>query len=246
MGISSSVQFYGLPAVLLAYKNRDVDAWSLWQNKQFLFRGIGYDALEGYLNMLSEAGSGAVYTIKVYDDIEEEKKIKESTQADGSFNFRFSHESEYIPGQVGRHPIGTARQNDYAVLIGKIEALERKLSEREEEEPESKLGIIGEILEHPAMQPMLPKLVDMLGAFLTGGVKAADPNQAAINYPPPVHYNQGRSAVLNGVNDDSIINEAVTELKKLDPMLGIHLQKLVQIGKEDPSTFAMLINLLNQ
>ena len=243
MGQSSSVQFYGIDPVLLAYQNRDVDAWSLWQNKQYLFRGIGYDALKSYLTMIDQQGSGAVYTLKVYDDIEDEKKIKESTPADGSFNFRFSDESEYVPGQVGRHKVGQARQNDYAVLLAKMEAIERRMNEQEDPEPESKLGVIGELLEHPALAPVLPKIVDLIAGLLSGKGQQPQPG----NYSPPALYNNGpRSAALNGVNEDQIINEAVEELKKLDPLLGIHLQKLVQIGKDDPATFAMLLNLLNQ
>lgn len=180
MGMSSSVQFYGIKPVLQAYQNRDVEAWSLWQGKQYLFRGIGYDALSAYLNMLDEAGSGAVYTLKVYDDIEDEKKIKETTPADGSFNFRFTDQSEYVEGKQGRQRVGRAETGNDSLILGKLEAMEERLRAMEHPEPESKLGVIGEILEHPALAPMLPKLVEILAGFLTG--KPGQNSQGQGNY----------------------------------------------------------------
>lgn len=88
---SSSCQFVGIDAILRAYTRRGVPAWSIWHNKQFMFKYEGNDISEGeaVLTEHLEAlrNSVATYTLCVYEDIPG-GKIKSKTENDGSFNFQ--------------------------------------------------------------------------------------------------------------------------------------------------------------
>lgn len=234
---NSSVQFYGIDAVINAFENRGAEAWAICNNKMFNFRGIGADTLKTFLQMLMEGGTSALYTLRVYDDIEDEKNIKDTTPADGSFNFRLNEKTEYIPGAMN----GMRQSNNEDKILAKLDALEKRFEDLEEKEPESKLGLIGEIMEHPTIGPMMPKIIETIAGFF---MKPGIPTQ---NYLPS-NYNEiaNHNASINGIDENKIINDAILELKKYDTNLGSHLQKLVVIAKTDPGTFKMFLNLLDQ
>lgn len=230
-----SVQFLGTVAVLKAFENRGAPAFSIWQGKQFMFKGIGIDEFKSILDMLQASNTNATYTVRVYDDLEDVKQIKSTSPDDGSFNFKvFDYDARLQP------PGGNLRESQDNAIMKKLEELERRLDERDEPEPENALGKIGEVLAHPTIAPLVPKIIDAIAGMFTG--KPAGTSPAPL---PPATVYQGR-AVLNGVDQDRVILEAINELKQYDQNLGAHLQKLVQIAKTDPGTFNMLINLLNQ
>src|SRR5574343_316699 len=92
----ASIQFNNLESVLNAYTNRGVDAWAIFQGSQFMFKGIGLSDLEQILNSLSNGGTNAVYKLKVFEEITDEKNIKNNTPDDGSFNFRLNSDQMAI------------------------------------------------------------------------------------------------------------------------------------------------------
>ena len=129
MGLSSSIQFRDKEAVKQAYKNRDVDAWSIVCGKQFMFKGIGYDSFQDTIDLLAETDSNALYTAQVYEGIEDEKQIKNNTPCDGSFNFKFNEETARNY-QIMRG-IGVAPNE----VVSKLNAIEERLNTMEEEPP---------------------------------------------------------------------------------------------------------------
>lgn len=237
---SSSIQFKGIEGVVTAYENRNVPAWSLWQGKQFMFKYEGPDLeqgaeqLEKTLEMLSES-SNAIYTLKVYEDVPG-GKIKSNTPDDGSFNFKINADTQLVT------------QNQYASLkhnnaiAERLAAIEERLNEREEEndEPEeNRLGMIGTILEHPALQPIITQV--LANIFTTKKSDAAAPPQTASVVPmQPV-----QRAAINGVHDDAKILQAINDLKAHDERLADHLAKLASIAKNDPGSFNFLIATLD-
>jgi hypothetical protein len=140
-----NVQFRGIDTVLKAYENRNCPAWSLWVAKQFLFKYEGStveDAkgnLEETLAMIEENGSTAIYTLKIYEDLKQGQKITEKMECHGSFNFRLQDDpNEYRRGSNA--------------LESKINALQKRIDEyeaEEEEEDDSALGQINQVLENP-------------------------------------------------------------------------------------------------
>src|SRR6266481_1912546 len=96
-----TVQFYGREAIKQAFNNVNADGWSIWQDRQMITKGVGLPMLESFFDLLGD--SPAWYTLKVYDEIEDSKQIKDKTPADGSFTFVLSNNGigslSGIPGQ---------------------------------------------------------------------------------------------------------------------------------------------------
>lgn len=159
MSISSSVQFNGIDKVLDAYQFRNAAAWSLWQNRQFLFKFEGDDIAEGaaqlqtILNAISD--SPAVYTLKVYEDLKG-VKITDKLAADGSFNFRMKEQA-----------VAGASDNSIVHLLQQIRVdqaeLKQRLDMQEAEDPENgslgAIGMVKEVLSIPGVPEILSGIV---------------------------------------------------------------------------------------
>ena len=219
MGLSSSIQFRDKNAVIDAFKSRGIEAWSIVCGKQFMFKGIGEENFEQIINLLAESDSSATYTCQVYEDVSDEKRIKNNTPCDGSFNFKFNealHQSYAAIRGIGGTP---------AELISKLNAIDAKLDamESENEEQDNSLGIIGKILEHPALAPVAPKIIEsLIGAIMGNQGEAVKTSLPAIN-----------GNISNG--------ELIDKLKQHDPNLQHHLGKLLALAETDNDTFQQIL-----
>jgi hypothetical protein len=225
MGFSSSIQFRDKESVINAFDARGIDAWSISCGKQFMFKGIGKEEFANMIEILSQADSTATYTVQVYEDVEDEKKIKNTTACDGSFNFKFNEEIRQAYGMIRDHIGGTGSANE---IVSKLNALEARLNESENmeiEENDNSLGIVGKILSHPAIAPVAPKLVEGLLGLISGN--------------NPVNAIAGQPLAVNHETDEDKI---VSELKKHDPKLNRHLAKLLALAEQDPATFTNIVN----
>jgi hypothetical protein len=229
---SSSVQFGNIESVVNAYESREVAAWSLWQGKQFMFKYEGADIGEGSvqlratLDLLAES-SNAIYTLKVYEELPG-GKIKSNTPDDGSFNFKLNAESQQLTQAQYSRSV-----NNQAILE-KLNQLEARLNEQDEDEDEpepNRLGLIGEIIGNPTLQPIITNLITAI--FSKAGTPTPQP-------PPPM-----QRAALNGVGDEVQLMEAIQELKKHDANLTEHLAKLAKIATESPDSFKFLLQTLD-
>jgi hypothetical protein len=231
MGLSSNaVQFKGIETVLKAYENRGVEFWSIWQNKQFMFKGAGDADLREILTMLTNGGTNATYTLRIFEDVKNVNEIKGNTADDGSFNFRLDSvgmDSYYVS------PV----QSPTSIILEKLSGIEKRLEEVETGEPENKsLGRLGEILEHPTIAAILPGLIEKLTGALFDTKQPQQPPQNVIQMPP---------ARIAGIEEDNqVIIECITILKKHDPDIILHLQKLVQLAESNPALFKGLISSL--
>lgn len=222
----ASIQFKGVDSVIEAYENREVAPWSIWQGKQFMFKYEGNNVAEGAqqltatLELLKES-SNAIYTLKVYEDLKG-GKIKSNTADDGSFNFKLNGDEQTIT----QNQYASLKYNDK--LSERLERIEQALLEREDEEPEpeNKLGVIGEIISHPTIAPIVQNIVAAI--FSKGQSPAQTPRVA-----------------LSGVNDESELKEAVEALKKHDSKLTEHLQKLAALAEQSPESFKFLLTTLD-
>lgn len=220
MGFSSSIQFRDPVQIIEAYKGRGVEAWSISCGKQFMFKGIGEDDFAQIINTLAESDSYATYTVQVYEDIDEAKKIKNNTPNDGSFNFKLNEDLRQRIGLVRGYREGEEK-NPNNIFV-KLESIEKQLAELQAEEPEpekeSSLGMIGELLAHPVISQVIGKLIS--GAGAVGAI-------------PPVNMNMEKFTEEQ--------NNPYEVLKNYDPDLNAHLEKLVLIAKNEPQTFQAII-----
>lgn len=229
MPISSSIQFNNKDQVLAAYQNRDVAAWSLWQNKQFMFKGMDEAGLNELLNVLANGGTNATYTLRVYEGIDNDKQIKSNTPDDGSFNFKLNADGQHIsPGQYDKVYSNEA-------LIRRVTELESKLDETEA--APNALGKIGDIISHPILAPVIPLVIQKLMDFLF-----TPPSQT--NNLPKQQLTNNPALSLAGIDEDKIIEDCIAKLKKHDRLLAAHLLKLVDIAENQPEIFNAFVNSL--
>lgn len=255
----ASIQFRGINQTIAAFENRGVDAWSLWDGKAFMFKGVGVNDLTTILESLDRGGTTAVYTLKVYEDISDAKKIKSATECDGSFNFRlYDREDEnYMPGS------GRSWQKTQE-LEKRFDALEERLiqyfegnrEEEEEEKPTDILGTITGLLQDP---DKLEKLIGLGKSLLGQSVqpayvgqvnRIAQGNSGAPSLSPS-QQQQPAAPVKQEYNEEEQAQKlqrlgiAIDTLEKADPAIVDHLEKLAAIAANKPDTFKQLIGMLD-
>lgn len=230
--MSGSIQFKGTKAVLEAYDNNDVAAWAIFESKRMMVKHTDRDFLEAYLKNLQECGTNATYTLKVYEDVTDRKQIKENTPCDGSFNFKVFTFDEYENVREDSAPI----QRYKGVMAQEIreikEQLQQVLSERTNEEPPSRLGIIGEIMESP-LGPYVGQIIQNWLAPAGRTLSAAVGNLPA------------SSTAGNGGTSGSL-QDTINSLRQYDPRINEHLAKLLKIATDDLPSFQFLIKTLDQ
>lgn len=221
MATSRSVQFRNVNAVVTAYVNREVPAWSIWQGGQFMFKYEGNDIGEGTA-MLEETlkvlqQSAAIYTLKVYEDLGK-GKIKNNTPDDGSFNFRFVEDPYNVPGNANNE------------LLTELRALKLQVEELQNAEPEPEdnpLGIVGHVLAMPGVSEAVATMVPALIGKIFG-----------TNNSP---------AALAGIPENTGIHneaEALQVLRAKDPLFEQHIIKLACIARDRPETFVQIVGML--
>lgn len=220
----AAVQFWGKDSVLKAFEHRDAPSWSIWQGRQFLFKFEGTntsdarEALAEVLEMISEQ-STAIYTLKIYEDLGTEKKIKSTTPDDGSFNFKLIAEEI-----AANRSVGYVQNN---ALVSELNALKLKVAEMQSEEiePEGEPDVwerIGELLEKPVVVGAINKLFGV-------DLSPVPPSRALGNVPP----------------NNEQIEKAIAILKTKDSRLGEHLSKLASMAVDSPANFNFLLTTLD-
>jgi hypothetical protein len=245
--MASGIQFRGLNAVMAAYDNNKIIAWSVMYGKMINAKYIGIsqhearEALSQFLIQLRESDTTAVYTLNLYEDLPKSAKIKASLEPDLSYNFIITED------QAPRH----ARYNEIAQvnqqLLDRITALEAKLvisdEEGDDEEEDGSLGgIISGLVKDPRIQEWIKtKAIGLADKFLSGQAKV-------------LPMSNGQAAKVGGVNqsDPVLINEdqqekcnqALEILCRCDPNLGDNLLKIARIAENDPGKYQTFAKML--
>jgi len=258
---SRAIQCRGKEKVLELYDNRKAEAWSIWQGSQFLFRGIGGDSLDAMLEAISSGGN-AIYTLKVYDDIKDEKNIKAKTAEDGSFNFRLHPEG--VPTPEGQMYLerksymqeqidALKKQNE--LLLEKFTAAETE-DEDDEEKDNSINGIIGSIIENPEKaKPFIDLFHQIKGLFAGPGPQYPQQRQIAsvgnvmqyTQQPQAMETKQSevkQSDIFTNEESMTRLYNAVEKIAKVDPDVLDHLEKLADMAEKKPNKFLGILNWL--
>lgn len=217
-----SIQFIGVENVLNAFNSRGAEFWSLWQGKQFLFKGVGADDLQTVLDSLVNSGTVAIYTLKVYDDVNDLSELKSKTECDGSFNFRIN-EIENKPVALNTEPLYriAARLDEIEEKISGIETNDSDIEVKEN-------NIVGSILGNPAVAALIPLLLEKLINYLSTDKTTSEKKNLIMN---------NEKTVLNGIN-------IVEQLKIFDSDIENHLKVLLKIAQTRPDFFKVLIQNL--
>ena len=236
-----SVQFVTADAVLHAYQSREVADFTIWHDKQYLFKYDGGDLEAGaeYLQQLLQmlGNSAAIYTLKVYE--EGHDKINDKTPHDGSFNFRFLEAPIYsTPGT----PVMNGNRNQQEKieqLEQKILELQQELQEGERNEDPGVMGMIDQVLSHPAIMPMIPMLVNKI--FNSPGQQ--QPQQQQQQHQPG---QLGQLSRVSGIDASGKkrIDLALQVLDKHVEDLPAIIEKLAWLAENRNSHFTMALNML--
>jgi len=245
--MGEAIQFRGLDDTVQAFNLHNTPGWSVWQGKSFMHRGIGEDELVTYLELVCKSKSEAIYTLKVYDDIDNVKQIKEKTEVAGSFRFVLQPELRTE---------GTNTQ--YMQMQARITELEAQLDDDDDDEgilgkignaalgwlqePDKLIGIINGfkgILQSPQGPQMIGNVIREFTAPPAPVYPIKTENKKPENMPE-----QMQAQPISADEKLQRLSAALTKLEAHDPNVLEHLEKLALISAEEPKTFKMLISTL--
>lgn len=237
-----SVQFKGIENVIKAFEQRDVEFWGIWQKKCLITKGMGSEELKTFLQMLIENGSGAVYTLKIFEDIDDLKKIKENSSADGSFSFRLNSD---MPGTLDSSMNNYEQVNSRNKLFQRLDAIENKLNGvgEEENEPDTFYDKVIGIISDPNR---LQQYVGIIKEIFSNN----NPQPAAQSFRPAVAAIGNTQPVIMKAHEQPTADtmerlaKALDTLEKHDPKIVDHLEKLANLASEKPGKFKGLLTML--
>jgi hypothetical protein len=255
--MARAVHFKGRPVIMKAFSNIQLNAWAIVQDNRLIYKCAedkfedSETMLEEFLKSLERSNTGAIYELRVYEDLKDRKKIKLSTEPDFSYNFALFDAEEYpAPGTI-------TRREGYARLEDRFDALEAKLAllKKEDDEEEEDDTVGAPPPEHPMITRLMgildnPKVQAKIGDLTCGFLdKILAPGEAIISPPKQIH-------AMGNVNDQQPITEitqenlqkiqaAVEILAGIDPDFGDNLMKIAQLAQKNPKRYKSLIPMLN-
>ena len=238
--MAGSCQFVGKEQVLAAFESRNVEAWAVFQGKQFIHKGYGSEDLSAFLDMLKEGGSNATYTVKVFEGLKDESSIKEKTECDGSYNFKINAPNEGVAGT------GYFNNRGNDLILQRLQAIEEKLEEQpEQNEPESIGAIVHTAIIDVIRDPnkALQWAEIFKGIFTPGKVSPGQEPAILRQIPGPASPAAVGAADTTESRETRFLN-AINTLEALDSNLIEHLEKLAEIASKKPKAFKNLLSML--
>lgn len=244
----ASIQFRGIDSVMRAYDlGADSDTfWAVCAGKNQLHRGQGKEELKRFLDLIKGGESSAIYTLKIYDDVDSVKQIKERTEASLSYNFN-------LDGAGGTREY-------YTQLEARIKQIEEGPEDEEEESVMTKIGnaavgLLGDPDKLLAAINGLPNLFNSIAGIFQSpqapqviGRMIENYMQPAAQVAPHTFDNNGPVSGVNNNNimsaeeQNQILANALDQLEKADPKIVSHLDKLAKLSVSNPQLFNMLIS----
>lgn len=242
--MAAAIQFWGIDAVMSAFDSRQVDAWSLWQGRDYLFKGLGDADLRTVLETLKNSYNDPIYTLKVYEEINDPVKIKDKTPHDGCFNFKLNQ-----PLQV--EGMGYVSPNSNYQLAKKVEELERKLLEKNTEdfdEEEEENETIGKVITDEVIGVIRDPNRLLQWMEIIKGIFNPNNQSAQQKTLPPVAIGNVMNTPITEEEKEKQADRlliAIDALEKADPKIVDHLEKLASIATKNPGQFKFLLSMLD-
>lgn len=231
---SQSVQFRDPDDLVAFYRDEGIPAFSIKQRNALNFKYEG-DSLDegiakliGLFKMMVKNKTAAIYTLCQYNSFGEE--ITDKTPASLSNNFRFNEYGEAIGA------FGGGGGGDLAQQLKDMREDIKALREEREEGSGHKLGMIGEILEMEAVQPLVLAVAGLIADKITqmGGGS------------PPAHGPAGELKRVSGIpgvksnwkDDPEVMRSLDTLNDHLDDFPEL-MAKLARIALNSPFKFKL-------
>jgi hypothetical protein len=239
-----------------AFVNCNVTAWAIFSDKQLLSKDAGStleesrQVLEGLLKSMERSNTSAIYTLCLYEDIKDRKKIKISTEPDFSYNFMLFDAEEYpAPGAV-------TRREGYRQILDEIDLLKAQLALKTKEEEEDSdetegvgerpggiMGMIDKLLDNPRVQE---KLGERMMTWFDTLLSPAPVNDVPMNKQIGAMGNNGQEGLVQITQDQADkIQQSIAILAVVDPQLGDNLEKIAQLAQKNPKKYLSMIHMLN-
>jgi hypothetical protein len=227
----AGIQFLGRNDVVSAFKSRSIDVWGIFEKKNFITAGEGAESLNEFLKKLEPGGSGTLYTLKVFKNVDDPDEITDRTECNGSFGFKLTGS------------LGTVSGNGNDAVLARLDAIDKRLNgEEDEDEGETFEDIFKGWMKEPA------KLATVIGAVqsLLGG-NAAPMMQAIGSIQEPAPETKKEIAAVMPNSNDMLerLSAAIDRLERVDPKIVLHLEKLATLGETNPGLFKVLISQLD-
>jgi hypothetical protein len=246
MGMSG-VQLRGIEAIMRAYDNIKIVAWSVMYGKNINMKYIGTsfvearEALRIFLEQLRDSQTTAVYTLNIYEDIPKDKKIRVSTESDYAFNFLV--DDTEAPRFQRYRDVDRQLQE----LMDKNTKLEAKLlamEEEEDDEPEGIGAIISGLAKDPAIMEWIKTKALGLADKLFTGTQNNNTKVIPMNHAAKIGGVTQDDPILINEDQQTKASQAIEILARLDPNLGDNLLKIAKIAENDPGKYAMFSKML--
>lgn len=240
MSEATSVQFETVEDAVWGYRAAKIPKFAIWHKKELQIGWCPGDAdiddgaefLTQWLNVLSKGGTIAIYSIRLYKNLEDGDDIDSNTPYNSSFNFRLNkYAKSYLPPEVYQQYGGGNAHTMFEELQKvrtELKMLQEKVSEEGESEEEEKTAgerIQGVLLEglEGTIQGIMPMIATSLG------------NRIGDWLSPPA----ARTATISGITLDDTDSEAWTKtheplnlLMKADPEFPMVLQQLARLQEK--------------
>lgn len=224
--MGTSVHFVGKAAVKKAFGKYDTHKWSLWCGKSMMIAYDGGDETESesefddWIEMI-RGNTTAVYTCKFYE--KSVKAIRIDTKEIGSFNFRIATEEMQTQSfAAGNNAIVERLMEKFGDRLDKMDQKIGAIAKPDEERTEA----WERALDHPIVMGAIAKAFNIDVVSMLNAANAAPGGAAMAGVPPEVE-------------------ETIDELRKHDPHIDAHLDKLLRIAQKKPANFKTLIGLLD-
>lgn len=239
MSRGQNVEFQNIDDIVDAYEKWQVPAFAIWCKNQFEFRycgeGISIEGGAAFLRELLERFkrnvNAAIYTLCVYDDIEEDEMIVSNTPYSGSFNFRLtSNPIGYLPPEIYHQYGGNAHAmyEEMQQLRAKVKELEEKGNDDDDDDDELSVGDkIGKALIEN-LETLLPAITAGLGAKIGDWLNPA-----------------AKTATISGIEvNDSDVSDSLNRLLAVDPEFPAVLNQLALLAEKRNSQYKFYRNML--
>lgn len=225
-----SVQFRDVEAVMDMYDNVKIIPFSIKQAGAINHYYEDDDAEEArqqlgwFLNKLNESGSEAIYTLCLYKNLKTD--IDEKTPCNLSWNFRLHHQ------QVGSN-VGGYNPGGYASLLMEIKELKKEVQELKTAGPPNPLGIVGDIMEMEAVQPLIMALGTKVADWITGPSTVGELKRVS-GIPGAT---AGPIGMTTDWRTDPVVIDAIDRLSRQVADLPGILKRLADLAENKPAKF---------
>jgi hypothetical protein len=226
----TGVPIIGKDQVIDRFETLGATAWALYQGKQFIVGGLGADTLDEWLTHFAAAGSTATYMLRAYD------ADQAPTSATGNADYKACIPFKVVDPYQG---MGIAGQN--AKLVDRIGALEKQLTEKEDDQGDDIGDIVMGWLSDPVKLNQVAGAVRML--LGTGGNVGGYAEQTATPLQTIAGMNPQPAEDQDALLDQ--VSGALDVLSKKDKDIVKHLKKLADLAEKEPALFSAVLSKLD-